>query len=222
MTTEHWSELLRPERIERLRGVVSRRTSQVTMLLEAVDKGHNQSAILRTCEAFGHVDVHIVRNAEGQPFSPSKGITQGSDKWLRLHQHDSISDAIGELKSQGFQVFASRLDERARPLPELDLTGKVALVMGNERDGISDEVAELCDATYMIPMLGFVQSFNVSVAAALSMYEVYRQRLDKYGANGDLTEEEQEGLFEHFVERSLENRVLRQLQKESETPTTES
>lgn len=110
-----------------------------------------------------------------------------------------------ELKRQGFQVIATHLDERAVPLSSVDVTRPTAIVYGNERDGISKEMIELCDQTVIIPMQGFVQSFNISVAAAISLYHISRERELKLGVRGDLNDVEKAILKAEFSLRSSKN-----------------
>ncbi len=209
---EELAVLVQPARLERLREVVEHRTQQLTVILEMVEKGHNQSAILRTCDAFGILDVHLVERPKKR-FKPTKGQTQGVHKWLNMHRYTSTLEAVQHLKQQGYQVWASHLDPEAKPLPEVDLTGKIALLFGNEMEGILPETRAACDGSFVIPMFGFSQSFNVSVAAAITLYEASRQRLKQQGHLGDLTPEEKETLLKSYKARSISRRVLRELQR---------
>lgn len=191
---------LRPERIERLKAVVRNRTRSVTLLLESVELGHNQSAVLRSCDSFGLQDVHIVQ--QKSEFCPNSRITQGCEKWLDLHFYDRVEQALSVLQERGFTILGSYLSPTARPLGELDLTGPIAFLFGNEKQGLPPELASRCAETFVIPMLGFSQSFNISVAASLTLYETVRQRVSHWGQHGDLSPEEQEALLQEFIRLS--------------------
>lgn len=208
---------LEPQRIERMREVIAHRTRELTVLLEVIDKGHNQSAILRTCEAFGVFDVHIVESPR-KKFRPNRKISKGSHKWLQLHRHRDNVEAVRHLQKQGFKVLASNLSDDAKPLHTFDLTQKTALLFGTELVGVAPETVEACDASFVIPMVGFVQSFNVSVAASISLHEAYRQRVERFGQMGDLSPEEQEQVFQWYLTQSIPRRILHELQRRQECP----
>ncbi len=203
--------LMLPRRFDRLQQVVQGRTRQLTVAMEMVDKGHNQSAIMRTCDAYGVQEVHIVER-EGIKFRPSRMVTQGVHKWLDIHRHASTPEAIAHLRAKGYMVWASSLQPGATLLPDLDLTGRIALLFGNEIEGLEEESLALCDGAFVIPMVGFSQSLNVSVAAAITLFEAYRQRLQRFGQMGDLSESEREELMESYLARATDKRVLKAAQ----------
>lgn len=213
-------EQLEPRRIERMREVVAQRTRQLTVLLEVIDKGHNQSAILRTCEAYGVLDVHIVESPH-KKFKPQRKISGGAHKWLNLHSYKHTVDAIHNLQEQGYKVLASNLSDDAKPLHTLDLTQRTALLFGTELNGVAPEAVEACDGSFIIPMVGFVQSFNVSVAAAMSLHEAYRQRLERFGQMGDLPADEQETLFQLYLTQAIPRRILHELQRRQTCPSSQ-
>lgn len=164
-----------PERIARIREVLSRRQPDLTVLLENVHKPHNLSAILRTCDAVGVLRAHAVNPTGGVPtFNETSG---GSHKWVDLEVHPDIRSAIAHLKGQGFQVLAAHLFEGAVDYREADYTRPTAVLLGAEKWGVSEEAAALSDLHVKIPMMGMVQSLNVSVAAAVILFEAQRQRL---------------------------------------------
>ena len=105
----------------------------------------------------------------------------------------------------GYQVLATHLDANTKPIGEVDVTIPTAIVFGNEKDGISQEMIDLCDQTVIIPMQGFVQSFNISVAAAISLYHITRERQLKLGVQGDLSDDEKNVLAAEFSLRSSKN-----------------
>lgn len=163
-----------PERFARLRDVLSRRQPDLTVLMERVHKSHNFSAILRSCDAVGVLDAHVVAPDRGLDLHPAT--SAGSAKWVRVHEHEGVAAAIGHLHEGGFAVLAAHPSRRARDYREVDLTRPVAFMMGAELYGLSDEALELADTHVVIPMAGMVRSLNVSVASALLLFEAKRQR----------------------------------------------
>jgi len=165
---------LLPRRFERLKAVLDRRMGDLTLLLEHVDKPHNLSAILRSCDAVGVLETHAVCLAGRLPTFNSTAL--GSQKWVPLHLHGSSAEALQALKARGFKVFGTLLSEAAVDYRSCDFSGPTALVLGAEKWGLSPEAAELVDQAVTIPMRGMVQSLNVSVAAATLLFEALRQR----------------------------------------------
>lgn len=165
---------LLPRRYERLRSVLDGRMGDLTLLLEHVDKPHNLSAILRSCDAVGVLEAHAVC-LKGR--LPTFNCTaQGSQKWVPLQLHASGAAAMAELKRQGFRLYGTHLSAEAVDYRQCDFTGPTALVLGAEKWGLSDAAAALVDQAVVIPMRGMVQSLNVSVAAATLLFEALRQR----------------------------------------------
>jgi len=165
---------LLPRRFERLKSVLDRRMADLTVLLEHVDKPHNLSAILRSCDAVGVLEAHIVSLKGRKPTFNSTA--QGSQKWVPLHQHNSATEAIQQLKGQGFRLYGTHLSVNAVDYRQCDFTGPTAFVLGAEKWGLSAETAALVDQAIVIPMQGMVQSLNVSVATATLLFEALRQR----------------------------------------------
>lgn len=163
-----------PERFQRLRRVLDRRQPDLTVLLENVHKPHNLSAILRTGDAVGMMEAHAV--TPGETLRTARGIAQGSGKWVELHCHPDLDTAFAHLRAGGFQVLAAHLGPGARSYTEADYTRPTALLLGQEKDGVSEEAASRADGAIVIPMAGMVASLNVSVAAALILFEARRQR----------------------------------------------
>jgi tRNA (guanosine-2'-O-)-methyltransferase len=174
--TSKWPRTTR--RQERVRSVLERRQPDLTLILENVHDPHNVSAILRSCDAVGVLRVHAVYSIESPPPGMFARQTSASAaKWVDVVRHDSMPACVAELRSSGFQILATALGQDSRPLHEWDLTRSVALIVGNEMRGVSDEALALADGLVEIPMAGMVQSLNVSVASAVCLYEAFRQRL---------------------------------------------
>ncbi len=172
--------LLFARRSERIDRVVADRIASVTVVLEGVHDPHNLAAVLRTAEALGLCAVHVIAGPRG--FSPAPAVTQGADKWLAVHRHAGPAAAARLLRSEGFALYASLLAGEALSLDRLPAAGKMALVLGNEHDGVSPPMAALCDGAFRIPMHGFTRSFNVSVAAAIALHAAVSAR--RRGAEG--------------------------------------
>jgi tRNA (guanosine-2'-O-)-methyltransferase len=164
-----------PRRYHRLKQVLEKRQPDLTVLTEDVHKPHNLSAIIRTCDAVGILDVHSINTTD--EFPTFSQVSQGSDKWIMLHTHPNIKTAITHLKSQKFKVYAAHFSEKSVDYRDINYTQPTAILLGAEKWGVSEEAAQLVDEHIIIPMLGMVQSLNVSVAAAVILFEAQRQRL---------------------------------------------
>lgn len=185
-------EILKPyltdSRLQRISEVVEGRTRTVVPVIEGLANTGNVSAVMRTSEALGFQDFHVV--IREKPYKHSRRTTQGAQKWLDIHVWDRSETCARALKEQGFQIIAMHLDEEAVAIDSIDFTQPVALVFGNERDGLSPEMLQLADQHCMIPISGFMQSFNISVAAGVSLYHARQDRITRQGYHGDLTEQE--------------------------------
>jgi len=165
---------LNPERFNRIQEVLLRRQPDLTVLMERVNKTHNFSAILRNCDAVGVLKVHAVL--------PEKGIdlhhhtAAGTSKWVQVQVHPTVDEAVEVLHSSGFKVLAAHPTDQALDYREVDLTQPVAFMLGAELLGISEAGLSAADQAVGIPMAGMVRSLNVSVAAALLLFEAFRQR----------------------------------------------
>ena len=162
-----------PERYQRIRQVLERRQTDLTVCLENVHKPHNVSAVVRTCDAVG---IHRVHTVWEKKYQFRRGTAMGSQQCVRQTNHDNINDAMAELKGQGMQVLVTHLSDTAVDFRDIDYTKPTAILFGQEKYGASDEAKAVADHDIVIPMMGMVQSLNVSVAAALVLYEAQRQR----------------------------------------------
>jgi tRNA (guanosine-2'-O-)-methyltransferase len=198
-------EFLLPERRERIDRVVAGRTRTLTVVMEAFCDPQNVNAVLRTCDAFGVQEVHVVEGPM-KVYDRNKKISQNADKWLDVVRWRSTAECLEALRARGFALYATHLDEGARPLGELAFAGKVALVFGNESRGVSAEALALADLRYAIPMRGFSQSLNVSVAAAVSLAKAVERR-EALGGHGDLAPPDAEALRERFYGLAVRQRT---------------
>lgn len=175
-----------PERKKKIQKVLSKRDAGLALVLENVDDPHNVGAILRSCDAFGVGEVHLLYHGsptEVRSTTPkmrqlkhSKAAASAA-KWLKITKWNSIPKLATYLKKKKFKLAVTHLSNKSVDPASVDLAkNNIAIVIGNERDGVSPELTKKADLNLIIPMVGFVQSFNVSVAAALLLYEAFRQR----------------------------------------------
>lgn len=176
--------------------VISHRTRYVTILLEDLFQPHNASAAMRTCDIFGIQDIHIVET--NYKFKAVDTISMGSSKWVDTYPHQSIIDAVKHLKNNGYRIVATSPHQQSYSLPDLPLDQKTALLFGSEQLGLSQEALALADEYVKIPMFGFVESFNVSVSVALSLYDIMT-RLHRSAYQWKLSEEEKQDLLIKWI-----------------------
>lgn len=163
-----------PERFARINALLDRRQADLTLCLESVHKNHNLSALIRTADAVGIHEVHAVWfDRRGKV---KGGTAMGSQQWVKVHHHQSTAAAIAQLKAEGKQVLVTNLSPGAIDFREVDYTRPTAILMGQEKQGVSADALALADHHIVVPMVGMAESLNVSVAAAVILYEAQRQR----------------------------------------------
>jgi len=165
-----------------MREVFAARLKSVTVVMDAPHDPHNGAAILRSCEAFGVQSIHVVERIE--PFLAAKKVSQGTERWVDIVRHRSAAQALSELRRCGFSLVVAHPNGELLP-EELTRIERIALIMGNEHDGVCDELESAADRRVRVPMRGFVESLNVSVTTALLLEATVR------GRPGDLPEHEQ-------------------------------
>lgn len=161
-------------RYQRLKAVLNRRQPDLTVLMEHVNKPHNFSAILRNCDSVGVLAAHVVPPKTGVPLS--NHASAGASKWIQVQEHPTVHEAVQRLHEGGFRVLAAHPSPEAVDYREIDFIPPVAIMVGAELEGISEEGLALADETVVIPMAGMAKSLNVSVATALILFEAFRQR----------------------------------------------
>ncbi|NIA19270.1 MAG: tRNA (guanosine(18)-2'-O)-methyltransferase TrmH [Xanthomonadaceae bacterium] len=161
-------------RFQRLAEVLCQRQPDLTVVMDNVHKPHNLAAIARTCDAVGILEAHAI--SPSSSIRLSQKAAGGCKQWVTIKTHKTIPDAYAHLRQQGFHIYAAHFDNQARDFRHLDYTRPTAIVVGAELDGISPTAVNNCDGTIIIPMVGLVQSLNVSVATALILFEAQRQR----------------------------------------------
>ncbi len=163
-----------PERLQRITEMLDKRQPELTVCMEGVHKTHNLAAVVRSCDAVGVSDVHAVwKNAQMQVRG---GSAAGSQNWVKVHNYSKTEAAIAALKKQNMQVLVTNLSSTAVDFREIDYTKPTAIILGQEKFGASETALALADQDIVIPMVGMVQSLNVSVACSVVLYEAQRQR----------------------------------------------
>lgn len=162
------------QRYARIRAMLAARQHDLTVCMEQVHKPHNVSAVIRTADAVGVHEVHAVW--PGSRMRTMVSSAAGSNSWVQVKTHRTIADAVTHLKDQNMQILATNLSDKAVDFREIDYTRPTCILMGQEKTGITQAALDLADQDIIIPMIGMVQSLNVSVASALILYEAQRQR----------------------------------------------
>ncbi|KAG2442851.1 hypothetical protein HXX76_002930 [Chlamydomonas incerta] len=190
------------ERVKRINEVVAQRTFSVLPVVEGLYDMGNLAAVCRTADALGYGAVHAVNKADGK-FKMSQRTAAGADKWLDVKAWDSTGECLAALKAAGYQVVTTHLTQSSITIQEVDWTRPTAVVLGNEKFGVSAEAVAAADACAIIPMTGMVESFNISVANALILYEAQQQRIRRLGSHADLSPEEQMALKAVLLARTV-------------------
>ncbi|MFN3781204.1 MAG: TrmH family RNA methyltransferase [Candidatus Kapaibacteriota bacterium] len=163
-------------RTAKIRRVLEKRQLDLTVVLENVHDPHNVSAVLRTCDSVGIYEVFLVYHS-GQKFPDlSKRSSASAVKWVKLNFFDSVEECFSLLRKRGFNIYTTALTKDSISLYSIDFCQRVALVFGNEHTGVSEEAVSMADVNFRVPQVGMVESLNISVACAVSLYEAYRQR----------------------------------------------
>jgi tRNA (guanosine-2'-O-)-methyltransferase len=165
-----------PERETRLREVLGKRQTDLTVILENVFDPHNISAVMRTCDAVGVQELFILNTKIPRHKKWGARSSSSAAKWLTIHQFDNVSDCFTAVRSTYSKILATHLAADAVSLYQLDFSQPIALVFGNEHSGVSEDIRVLSDGNFHIPQVGIIRSLNISVACAVSLYEAYRQK----------------------------------------------
>ena len=188
------------------RNILQDRTRHFTVVLEDIYQQHNASAVIRSCDIFGIQDVHVIENKYKSKVS--RHIAKGSQKWLTFNRYNedknNTIDCLENLKSKGYQVIATTPHNDSCVLHDFDITKKSAFVFGVEKAGVSDDVKKNADGFLKIPMVGFTESLNISVAAAIVL-ENLSHKLRNSTLDWALTVEEQQILYASWIEKTIKN-----------------
>ncbi len=193
-----------PERLEKIKKTVAGRQPDLSIILENVHDMHNIGAVLRSCDSVGICEIFVLQTEKNLQFSRlvlGKRTSAGTRKWVKVNYYQDREACFNQVRKKYHRVFSTHLSEDTTSLYELDLTQPVALLFGNEHDGITAETLAYSDGNFTVPQVGMVQSLNISVACAVSLYEAYRQRNEKgyYTHHPRMTEDEQEQLLHSYI-----------------------
>ena len=184
---EFLENILTENRKERFLNVLKNRTNHFTIVVEDVFQMHNTSAVMRSCEVFGIQELNVIEQRYGK--SIDKEIAMGAQKWVDINAFDSISGCVDSLKAKGYQIIATTPHENDCLMDDFDISKPSALFFGTERDGLSEEILQKADGFLKIPMVGFTESLNISVSAAIIIQNLMH-RLRNSDINWQLSEEE--------------------------------
>ena len=184
---EYLENILTENRKERFLNVLKNRTRHFTVAVEDVFQMHNTSAVMRSCEVFGIQELHVIEQRFGKRID--KEIAMGAQKWVDINAFDSISGCLDNLQSRGYQIIATTPHEDDCLLEDFDISKPSALFFGTERDGLSEEILKRADGFLKIPMVGFTESLNISVSAAIIIQNL-TNRLRNSDINWQLSEDE--------------------------------
>ncbi len=201
------SEFITPERFELFNRIASERTKYATIVIEDLYQPHNISAVLRSCDCFGVQDIHVIENRN--EYEENQEIAMGANKWLDVKRYpqrpNNTVKTLQELKSEGYRIIATTPHTDDVALNDFDVTkGKFAMVFGNEKEGISDNVKSEADEFLRIPMYGFTESFNISVSAALCLQYV-ANAIRKTNVNWQLSQKEHNHLILKWLRAHIKN-----------------
>jgi len=195
-------------RKKRIDDLVRFRQLNLTVVLENVHDPHNISAVLRSCDSVGIAEIYVLYTEEKltqETLHLGHQSSAGSRKWVDVHLYRNVEKCFADLKSKYENIWATHMTADAVPFTEVDFTQSVALVFGNEKDGISEETLKHTTGNYIIPQIGMVRSLNISVACAVSLYEVFKQRVaaNQIGDESDVRSEAKEVLYQDYLQRHL-------------------
>lgn len=189
------------ERLLKIQRVLRRRQPDLTVVMENIHDPHNVSAMLRSADAVGVREVQLVYTTGEFPELGKKS-SASALKWVARRRFRSVEECYARLHEEGFTICATHLSKKSASLYKLDLTKRIAFVFGNEHSGVSDEAAALADVNFQIPMMGMIQSLNVSVACAVTLYEAMRQRsIKRFYSRRRIPKQEYKRLLEDWTMR---------------------
>jgi len=171
------TDYITEDSLDKLKNVLGKRTDSLTVVLENVHDPHNLSAVVRSCDAVGILEIYLIYHSGQEPRRLERISSASASKWMKVHYFDSISDCFKAIRSTGKKIYTTHMSKDSVSLYSIDLCEPVALVFGNEHQGVTEEAYTTSDGNFLIPQVGMIQSLNISVAAAVSLFEAFRQRL---------------------------------------------
>jgi len=199
---DHLQEYLTPRRKALFEKVLAQRTNHLTVVAQDVYQLHNTSAVVRSCDVFGIQNIHVIE--ENIPRRIDKEIAMGAQKWVDINRYTSTTDCLKNLKTKGYRIVATSPHDDSQLLDNFDISTPAALFFGTEKEGLSQEVMNEADATIKIPMVGFTESLNISVSAAIILQGL-TAKLKKSDIKWEFTQEEKNQIRMNWTKKTIKN-----------------
>ncbi len=188
-----------PERAAKINKVLSKRQNDLTVIIENVTDPHNIAAVMRTCDAVGISEIFVLNTKIHAHKKFGERTSSSARKWMQTHQFTDAKECFDTVRKKYSKIYSTHLGEDSKSIYQMDFTEPIALVFGNEKRGVSDEIRTLCDGNFIIPQVGMISSLNISVACAVTIYEAFRQKEQAHHYNKmKLNESEQTDLFDYW------------------------
>lgn len=199
--------MIRAERLNKIRDLAKRRQGNLTVILENVHDTHNVGAVLRSCDAVGIAEIFLLLtkgSSKDNFFTLGKRTSMGARKWVDVHYYNDPIKCFEAVRNKYQTILAACIDDSSESIYDFNLTGSIALLFGNEKEGLSEEALRHANRKFFIPQMGMVQSLNISVACAVSLYESLRQRSEEglYDNNTTLNMRDHQNLLNSYIQRS--------------------
>lgn len=199
---DYLQNFITEERKQRFLEIISQRTNHFTVAMEDVFQMHNTSAVVRTCEVFGVQQAHSIEGRYGKRLDEK--IAMGAQKWVDVFRYDDTQKCIDILREKGYQIVATTPHKDAYLLNDFDISKKSAFFFGTEKEGLSEKVLAQADTYLKIPMVGFTESLNISVAVAIVLQQL-TDKLRRSNIKWQLTDEERYSVLEQWTKISVRN-----------------
>ena len=199
---DHLQEYLTPRRKSLFEKVIAERTNHLTVVAQDVYQLHNTSAVVRSCDVFGIQNIHVIE--EKIPRRIDKEIAMGAQKWVDINRYSSTRDCVKKLRADGYKIVATSPHDDSVMLDDFDVSSPAALFFGTEKDGLSEEILREADSTIKIPMVGFTESLNISVSAAIILQSL-TSKLKKSDIKWQFSEEEKQELRLKWTKKTIKN-----------------
>ncbi|MCB7479933.1 TrmH family RNA methyltransferase [Christiangramia sediminis] len=199
---DHLQEYLTPRRKALFEKVLAQRTDHLTVVAQDVYQLHNTSAVVRSCDVFGIQNIHVIE--EKIPRRIDKEIAMGAQKWVDINRYNSAKDCLKNLREKGYQIVATSPHDDSHLLEDFDISKASALFFGTERDGLSEEIMNEADATIKIPMVGFTESLNISVSAAIILQSL-STKLRNSPVKWEFSEERKDEIRMNWTKKTVKN-----------------
>jgi len=188
-----------PERATKINKVLEKRQNDLTVIIENVTDPHNIAAVMRTCDAVGISEIFVLNTKINNHKRFGTRSSSSAQKWIHTHQFTDMQECLSVVRKKYNRIYATHLGEESKSIYEMNFTEPIALVFGNEKRGVSDEIRALCDGNFIIPQVGMISSLNISVACAVTIYEAFRQKdVQNHYEKRKLTPSEKDSLFDYW------------------------